>query len=274
MERTQDLGDLKSKHIPSKTFIYFASFILILLSALSAFIYFKGIVAVQEGKMNFSGDISILYWCIAFIMGFAVIILITAFALSKGKTFYLYERGIITEDGGDKKMQLFKDIKDVYLFSSGRTFIINNIAFRSAENNDWEVITVRYTKVLQAIQFITSQHKAINVPQQLKQLQSGGNVTFKYISYGTSAAKKLFATGIKSFLKVDAKDIIVHHDHLLIDSKRIMISDLSRFSTNNWINEISLYNKENNIVFSTATNGVFSSQTFIALLDELINQKH
>jgi len=272
MESTQALGDLKRTHSPSKTFTYFAVFVFILFTAITGFIYFKAVIPVQEGTMNFSGDISIMYWVMAFIMIMALVILITAVSLSKGNTYYLYENGIVTEDKIGKKTQLFEDIQDLYLFSSGRTFVTNNIAFRNREENRWEVITPRYTKELKAIEFITQQHQLINVPEYLKRLEAGGNVTFQYISYNDAASKKLFALGTKSFLKVKPKDIVVYNDHLLIDNKNIMIADLSRFSTNNLMSKISLFDKDNKEVFSTATNGVFSGQTFITLLDKLVTQ--
>lgn len=273
MKNTQELGALKSSHSPGKGFTYFAFFILILFSGISGMIYFEGILAIKAGRMNFSGDISILYWSIAFIMGLGLIILFTALKLSQGKTFHLYEKGILTEGKGENKVQFYEDQEDLYLFSSGRTFITNNIAFRSREQGDWETITVRYTGVLKAIEFISNQHETLYVPKALKELAQGQPVTFQYISYGDAIGKKLFATGTQSFLKVQPKEIIVHQDHLVIDAKKIMISDLQRFSVNSWTNQINLYNKENKIVFSTSTHGVFSGQSFITLLDQLINQE-
>ncbi|AOM79813.1 hypothetical protein [Pedobacter steynii] len=272
MNQTQELGALKSKHNPGKGFTYFAIFTLILFTAISAMIYFEGILAVQEGRLRFSGDISILYWCIAFIMGLGIVILLTALKLSKGKTFYLYEKGILTEGNGAGKIQLFENLDDLYLFSSGRTFITNNIAFRNREEGNWEVITVRYTKVFKAIEFITTQHELLYVPKMQKELAENKPVTFQYISYDTALGKKLFATGTQSFLKVQPKEIILNKDHLIIDAKKIMIADLNHFSVNNWISQISLYNKENKVVFSTATNGIFSGRSFVSLMDKLINQ--
>lgn len=271
MNQTQELGALKSKHHPGKGFTYFAIFILILFTAISAFIYFGAILAVKEGKMNFSGDISILYWVIAFIMGLGAGILLLALKLSKGKTFYLYEKGIITEGDGQSKTQLFEDLEDLYLFSSGRTFSTNNIAFRNRKEGTWETITVRYTQVFKAINFITTQHEALYVPKILKELEENKSVTFQYISYDTALGKKLFATGTQSFLNVQPKEIIVHKDHLIIDSAKIMIADLNRFAINNWISKISLHDKDNKVVFSTATNGIFSGKSFVALMDRLIN---
>lgn len=273
MNQTQELGALNSKHNPGKGFTYFAIFILILFSAISAFIYFGAIVAVQEGKMNFSGDISVLYWAIALIMGLGVGILLLALKQSKGKTFYLYEKGIVTEGDGQQKTQLFKDL-ELYLFSSGRTFLTNNIAFRTRKDGNWETITARYPKVFKAIDFITTQHEALYVPMALKELEANRSVTFNYINYDTALGKKLFATGTQSFLNVQAQEIVVHQDYLVINSTKIMISDLNRFVVNNWISQINLHNKENKVVFSTATNGIFSGKSFVSLLDKLINQEN
>ena len=271
MNHTQELGALNSKHNPGKGFTYFAIFIFILFLAISGFIYFGAIVAVKEGKMNFSGDISILYWVIAFIMGLGLVILLLALKQSKGKTFYLYEKGIVIEGNGQSKTQLFEDLDDLYLFSSGRTFLTNNIAFRTRKDGDWETITARYPKVFKAIDFITTQHENLYVMKALRELEANKSITFQYINYDTALGKKLFATGTKSFLNVQPKEIIVTRDHLVIDSAKIRISELNHFAANNWISKISLYDKENNIVFSTATNGIFSGKSFVSLMDKLIN---
>lgn len=271
MNQTQELGALNSKHNPGKGFTYFAIFILILFTAISGFIYFGAIAAVKEGKMNFSGDISILYWVIAFIMGLGLAILLLALKQSKGKTFYLYEKGIVTEGNGQSKTQLFEDLEDLYLFSSGRTFLTNNIAFRNRKDGNWETVTARYPKVFKAIDFITTQHEALYVPWALRELEADRSITFHYINYDTALGKKLFATGTQSFLNVQPKEIIVTRDHLIIDSEKIMISELNHFAVNNWISQISLHNKENKVIFSTATNGIFSGKSFVSLMDRLIN---
>lgn len=272
MNNTHELGALKSKHAPSKAFIYTSIAIFIIFSALSAIIYFGAIRSVERGESNFSGDLSILYWAIVFIMvlGFGMVVL--AFSLSKGKTYELYENGIIIDDKGDRKIRLIKDVEDLYLFSSGKTYIINNIAFRNRTENQWEVITVRYQKVSRAFDFLTERHELIHLPEMLKELQKGNGVTFQYISYSAAFGRKLLATGTKSFLKVQPKELIVYKDHLRIEGENILISDLNRFTVNNWISKINLLDKNNKVVFSTSTSGIFSGNTFVALMDELINK--
>lgn len=270
MGRTQETGELKSTHKPSKAFTYFAIFVFVLFTAICGFIYFGGILPVLEGKANFAGDISILYWVMVFIMAMAVIILATALTLSKGKTYHLHEGAILSTDKNGTKTQLFEELDDIYLFSSGKTFITNNVAFRNRAENQWEVITPRYTRELKAIEFIVARHEAINVPLQMEILEKGGSVTYQYISYGESAMKKLLATGTKSFLKVKPKDIVLYQDRLIIDSTTIWIKDLISFSNNSMIGKVTLTDKNNKVVFSTATNGIFSGQTFIVLLDKLV----
>lgn len=272
MKNTTQLGAFSSKHSPAKGFLYFSYFIFVLFSGISGLIYFKGILAVKEGRMNFSGDINMLYWVIAFIMGLALIILFSVYKMTRGKTHHLYENGIITEDDGQSKTRFFQDMEDIYLFSSGKSFTTNNLAFRNRSEGDWEILTVRYSKVFKAINYITDRHAHLYVDKILGELENNKSVTFHYISYGTSLQKRMFATGTGSFLKVEPKDIIVYKDRLVIDSKTILISNLERFSVNNWINQISLYNKQNEVVFSTATNGIFSGRSFITLMDILINQ--
>ncbi|RAJ28643.1 hypothetical protein LY11_03299 [Pedobacter cryoconitis] len=117
------------------------------------------------------------------------------------------------------------------------------------------------------------QFQVLYVPKALRELEANKSLTFQYINYDTALGKKLFATGTQSFLNVQPKEIIVTKDHLIIDSTKLMIADLNHFAVNSWISQISLHNKENKVVFSTATNGIFSGKSFVSLLDKLINSK-
>lgn len=269
MEKVYELGALESKHAPSKGFMYFAMLVFILFSGISLLIYFGGIKAIQEERMNFSGDVDLLYYVIAILMALGIGMLFFAVQFSKGKTFLLYENGVVTDNEGEKKTYFFAEIEDVYLFSSGRSFITNNIAFRTRKEGQWEVITSRYKRVRKAIDFITARHQAIYVPQALQQLGAGKQVTFEYISYATALGKGLLAMGTKSFLKVDSKKVVVYKDRLVIGGKEVLISDLEGFSANNWIRQISIYDKNKKAVLRTSTNGMFSGLTFMALLEQL-----
>lgn len=268
-----EIGQQKGVFKPSKAFLYFSIFVFIIFTLIGAIIYFMGIVAVQEGKMNFSGDISILYWVIAIILLLGAMMVWLALTISKGKTYVVYEAGIVVQDKKGERTLLFEELDDLYLFSSGRSFVTNNIAFRKREDQQWEVITARYGKVLGAVKLITEQHQLINVPAHLKHLANGGTLTFNYVSYKDSAFKKLLATGTQSFLKVKTNDILVAETYLIIDGQKIMIKDLKRFSTSNLLNRISLHNDADEVVFSTAVNGIFSGTTLIVLLDKLVNEQ-
>lgn len=268
-----ETGQQKGIFKPSKAFFYFSIFVFIIFALVGGMIYFMGIVAVQEGKMHFSGDIRILYWVIAIILLLGAMMVGLALTLSKGKTYIVYENGIVVRDKHGERMLWFKELDDLYLFSSGRSFVTNNIAFRKREDQQWEVITARYGKVLSAIKLITERHEQINVPAHLQHLANGGTLTFNYISYKESAVKKLLSTGTQSFLKVKTNDIILAETYLVIDGQKIMIKDLKRFSTNNLLGRISLHDDADQVVFSTATNGIFSGKTFIVLLDKLVNEQ-
>jgi len=272
MNETLQLGDLKSKHAPSKAFFYLSIFFLILFTGISGLIY-SAILSVQQGKSRFDGDINVLYYAIVFVMLLGIGMVLLAKYLSKGKTYVIHTGGIIAEDKDGSKTYSFSTIDDLYVFRSGKSFVANNIAFRNRNGGQWEVITARYTGVVKAIDTIRELHKVMNTPLYTERLSNGKPITFQYISYGTAASKQLFATGTQSFLNVKPKDIVLYHDRIVIDNKETMLFNLARFSTNEFLSQVSIHDNQNVSIFSTATNGIFSGYTFVTLLDQLVNQQ-
>ncbi|WP_367867556.1 hypothetical protein [Pedobacter sp. WC2423] len=273
MNKFPGLGILKSKHSPPKVFVYFAIGIFLFLSCVALFIYVEDIVPAEAkhsfsfyrvaNQMNFSGELDQLYWVIILIMALAIAILLITINFSFGKTYYLYEKGIVTENSGQLKTILFEDIDDLWLFSSGNSFNPNNIAFRSRKDGHWEIMTARNRHVFKAIDLITSHHQAQYTAKVLKDIKIGNGIVFNYISD---------AIQDKSFLNLPSKEITVYQHHVVIDEVQLRIEDISHFSTdNNWI---SLYNRENDIAFTTSLVGFFSSKSFIAVLNRLIRMSN
>lgn len=260
---------LKSRHSPSKIFVYFAVGIFVFLSGLAWLIYMEAIVPAEarnsfsfygvKHPVNFSGKLDQLYWIIILIMVFAISPLLIAINLSFGKAYYLYEKGIVTENGGQLKTILFEDIEDLGLFSSGNSFNPNNIAFRNRKEGRWEIMTARNRHIFKAIDLIISHHQVLYTAKVLKEIQIGNGIVFNYISDSIPG---------KSFLNLPPKEITVYKHHLVINEVQLRIEDVSHFSTDN--NRISLYSKENDIAFDTSLMGFFSSKSFIAVLHGLI----
>lgn len=274
MNKNLDLGKLELKSAPGKAFLYFAIVVFIVFTAICGFIYFGAIVSVNEGRSSFNGDISILYKAIAGIMILAVIILITAVLSTKGNTFYFYGKGIIAANKGKQKTILYADIQDVYLFTSGkRIFGPNNVAYRTDERSDWQPISVKYSNYGKAIQLIRTRQQEAYVPKTRQHLTEGKSVTFHYIEYSKVIAKQIFALGTESYLNVTPKTILLYKNKLIIGHETINLADVQSFSINDWTNQIKLLNKENKTLFSISFYSVFSGDSFVALLDELINKQ-
>ena len=273
MKSSSELGTFVRKSAVSKAFLYFSYVILVLFTAISLFIYFKAIIPVTEGKLNFSGDVSILYYCIVFIMALALIIFSIAVYLSKGSVFYLYQNAIVIDNKGSKETLYFKDIQDVYLFTSGkRIFDINNIAVRKNSTAQWHPISARYSDIYKVIAFIRSTHRSVNVPILLKKLEEGECVTFTYVDFKDLAMKQFMAINTNSYLNIKTKTMSLFQDKLIVDSQVIYFKEIHHFSITDLTNQIQLINSDEEIVFKKAYNSVFSSDTFTALLDELVNK--
>jgi hypothetical protein len=276
------LGILKSKHSPPKIFVFFAVGIFLFLSGLAWLIYVKTIIPAEKQNhlsfssvnynTNLSGEIDWPYWVIIFIMMIAVAILLTAVIFTLGKSYYIYERGIVTENSGQFKTILFEDIDDLGLFSSGNSFNPNNIAFRNRKEGQWEIITARNRHIFKAIDLISSYHKVLYTAKVFKELEVGKCTIFNYISYPSlneiTANGEPFTRSGNSFLNLTPKEIRVYRHYLIIDELKLRIVDISRFITDD--DSISLYNKDNKIAFTTSLMGFFSSESFITVLHRLI----
>lgn len=272
MKSSPELGTFIRRSAVSKTFLYFSYIILVLFTAISLFIFFKAIIPINEGTINFSGNVSILYYCIVFIMALGLIIFATAIYLSKGSVFYLYQNAIVIDNKGIMETLYFKEIQDVYLFTSGkRIFDINNIAVRKNSTAQWHTISARYSDIYKVIAFIRSTHHSVNVPILLKKLEEGENVIFTYVDFKDLAMKQFMAINTNSYLNIKTKTMFLFQDKLVFDSKVIYFKEIHQFSITDLTNQIQLINSDDETVFKKSYNSVFSGDTFTALLDELIN---
>ncbi|MCP2026299.1 hypothetical protein L1276_001443 [Flavobacterium sp. HSC-32F16] len=273
MSTHPELGKLELKSVPSKTFLYFAVFICILFAAICGLIYFGAIIPINQGKSTFSGDISILYITMIGIMILGIAILLLSIVLTKGAVFYLHEKGIVAVNKESQKITLYSDIQHVYLFTSGkRIFGPNNIAFRNNERTDWQAISAKYSNYGAAITTIRTRQQEANFPKILQQLNEGKSVNFHYIDYAKLLSTQFFALNTKSYLNVIPKTLVLYKDKLIAGHETIYLSDVQRFSTNDWTSQIKLLNKENKTLFSISFYSVFSGDSFTATLDKLINK--
>lgn len=272
MKSNPELGTFIRKSAVSRAFLYFSYAILILFTALSLFIYFKAIVPVNEGTLHFSGNVSILYYCIIFIMALALIIFSVAAYLSKGPIYYLYQNGIVTDHKGNKETIYFKDMGDVYLFTSGkRIFEINNIAFRKNSMSEWHSISARYSDIYKVIAFIRSTHRVINVPVLLKKLEEGQGIDFTYVDFKDLVIKQFMAINTNSYLNIKTKTMCLFKDRLVVDSRIIYFKEIHHFSVTDLTNQIQLINSDEETIFKKSYNSIFSGDCFTALMDELVN---
>lgn len=273
MNKHLQLGKLELKSAPCKGFLYFAIFIFTLFTAICGLIYFGVIVYVSDSKLSLNDDISILYKAMAVIMLLGIVILVSSILLSKGATFYLYEKGIVADNKRMAKITLYADIQDVYLFTTGkRIFGANNVAYRKKESANWQVISARYNNYSKAIRLIRKRQEEANVPKILKQLDQGKSVTFFYVKYTKRITKQIFAINTKSYLNVTPKAIILYKDKLVAGNETVYLADVYRFSINEWTNQIQFLNKQNKILLAISSYSVFSGDSFVAILDELINK--
>ncbi|MFL9483034.1 DUF6585 family protein [Chitinophagaceae bacterium LWZ2-11] len=274
MNTHPSLGKFELKTRPAKTFLYFAIVVFIVFTAICALIYFGAIIPINQGKASFSGDISVLYKAMAGIMGLAIAILILAVFFMKGATFYLYEQGIVADYKGNEKVTKYADIQDLYLFTSGKQmFGANNVAYRTNESDEWQAISAKYGNVGKGIKLIRSKHQTAYVPKVLQQLAEGKSVAFHYVEYVKLVATQFFAVNTNSYLNVKPKEMMLYKDKLIVGSETIYLADVQRFSINDWTNQIKLLNKENKTLFAISFYSVLSGDSFISVLDELINKQ-
>lgn len=273
MKSNSELGTFIRKTAISKAMLYIAYPLFVFLTGLSVFIYFILIRSINDGSINFSEDISVLYYSIAFLMTLAILLLVLAIYISRGPIFYIYENAIIIKNKDTKKTLFIKDIQDVYLFTSGKNILgINNIAFRTNNTEDWYPISARYSAIYIVIKFLRSRHAELYTPLVLKKLEEGHAVNFTYVDFSNLVMKQFAALNTKSYLNIKTKTMQLYKDKLVVESETIYFADLLSFSVSDWTNQIQLTNRANKIVFKKAFTSVFSGDSFAAVLDELVNK--
>jgi hypothetical protein len=275
MKSNPELGKFVRKSALPKAFPYLSYGILVLFSGLSLFIYFKLIEPISRGTIRFDGGVGILYYFIIFITAIPLIISYVATYMSRGAIFYLYENGIVTNSKGNTETLYFKDIQDVYLFTSGKNmFAFNTIAIRKNSSADWHPISARYSGIYQVIEFIRSRHISVYLPLLLKKLEEGNSVDFTYVDFKNLPIKQFKSININSYLNGKTKTMQVFKDKLMVDSQIIYFKEVLNFSVTDWTNEIQLINTDEKVVFKKAFSSISSCDSFIALLDELINKRN
>ena len=63
----------------------------------------------------------------------------------------------------------------------------------------------------------------------------------------------------------------IFKDRLVVDSQIIYFKEVLSFSVTDWTNQIQLLNTDGKVVFKKAFTSVFSGDSFVTLLNELVN---
>lgn len=273
MKSHPELGAFVRKSAVSKMFLYFSYVILILFTGLSLFIYFVLIIPISPTRYN--GINSFFYYFIAFIMALGLIIYYAATYMSRGAFFYLYQNGVVSDNKGIIETLYFKDIRDLYLFTSGNRLPgINSIAFRKNSTADWHLVSARYSGINKVIAFIRSRHVAVYVPLLLKKLEEGHNVDFTYVDVKNLTMKQFTSINTDSSFDVKTKTVQVFYDKMVVDSQIIYFKEVLPFSVAEFTNQIQLIHTDERVIFKQGFTSVSSGDSFIALLDELINKRY
>lgn len=118
----------------------------------------------------------------------------------------------------------------------------------------------------------SSAHRSVNVPLLLRKLEEGESATFTYVDFKDLAMKQFMAINTNSYLNIKTKTILLFQDKLVLDSQVIYFKEIHHFSITDLTNQIQLVNNDDETVFKKSYNSVFSTDTFTALLNELINK--
>ncbi|MBV7477313.1 hypothetical protein [Pseudomonas sp. PDM31] len=269
-------GQLISTFRHGKGFLVFMLLFAIVLLCLAGFMLYLGTIlpAASSGANTSRGSSPQLL--IYSVSGLLVVISAVLFGLYtwqkklRGTHYEVYEHGIVAVSGKQQQYTAFVEIEDLYLFSSGQTAIsglITNLAYRRNDSEPFHRVIASLKSFFEFQQLVRELHVRERVPVVIENLESGGTVTFRYVSTGQVWRKRIAG----DFLNVTTQSIIVTSEYLEVEGSKVPLSALSSVDLNKWSEMVTIKDATGNQILSTVCTGIISHDLFLTTLDVLLD---
>lgn len=165
--------------------------------------------------------------------------------------------------------QAFKDIGDVYFFSTGKIYgLLNNVAFRTTENSNFQTISLAVYKS-GAIDIFLKNYVPARTTEVLAQAHTGKTVSFQSIDLKSRLGKQAFATGPAAFLNIETQKISLSKTSLTVKDIIYQLTDLLPINFSESGGYI-VENKLGDVIFSFTVFSLMSAEVFRLVFNELV----
>jgi len=216
-----------------QTIVFGVSFLLIILvTVLLSYVTFSSNSRIDDNGKTLT--VNAFFILIALMISCAFIL----FRHINKPKFSLFENGIKINNGD---IISFETITDVYLFLSGKNIgnNYNNLAFRTYENESWNIISANYSGNINIFLDLYCTTKVLFLEKELEEKKS---TNFHYIPKNKINA---FAIGANSFVKnLKTETIVVSDKHIIINGKAYEYQSLKPLYLNNNKFEIKTLNEQ------------------------------
>lgn len=181
----------------------------------------------------------------------------------------VYEHGIARISTNLREYTPFVDIEDLYLFGSGQASaagLITNLAYRRTAAEPFHRVYESLKGFYDFEELVRELHVRARLPGVLDTLESGGVVTFNYIS--TSQVWTKFFTG--NFLQITTAPLVVTRDALHVQGRTLAMATLRTVDLSAWTEKVVIKDETGRVAFSTIATGILSHDLFLTTLDALL----
>lgn len=253
-------GQLIAKFGQSKS-IQFVWYFLAIIIASAGVLVLSLIPQITSGKMNFSGDISLLYMVGFGALAFATAIIgLTIILMRTQSTFEIYEYAIRSTGKKGERLDYYTDIEDIFLFLYG------GFGYRVNPSEPWIFAgakTSQYAKLASLLRERQSIQRAEKLYEQLRQ---GEKVIFRCFSNQDALSKSVAATRNLNF-PVD--ELVLSQKALQFRGQTILLDQLADIKTNFWIERTEIIDVNGNSLLKLHPAAVLSFDLLCKLIARL-----
>lgn len=166
------------------------------------------------------------------------------------------------------KSVLWKNISDLYLFSTGKVLgLANNLAYRTSENEPFTHISAMQYDI-DGLEKIQEFYINPRVTEVLGMLNNGKTVTFHYIPLSNSL-KQSFNISESQFLNIKTESILLNNKEITVTNKTYALTELSVIGLNN-SGDYQLKTQAGEVILEFNRMNLMSAEVFRNVINQLV----
>ncbi len=207
-----------------------------------------------------------------FIFVFCMVIAILFYVSAKKKmnipVYLLYENGVEREYKSQSYFMPLAGLHDMFLFTTGKSLAPNNLAFKSAGSDIWELINIHHGGDLATLIDANARKRSEYLLHQIKE---GETIHFNYITTATALKNSFTALSTQTFLNSQSKQLVLNSKSLTVDGTPYLLSGLQPIQHNN-LKGYFIKSTDGKEVFSFRETTLWSFMVFIMLYEQMIKE--